>query len=137
VTAREYILKRKLKNWNFNVVVNSGDFQYVSKIHPLKQRQVRDIVAAAKEDSAVKSIIVFGSATRYDCDIDSDLDLCIDWRYECYDNEGVLQSFTQNMYKHITDVTRGNVDIINKEDLPDTYLTEAVEQGVVVYEQNV
>jgi len=137
VTAQEYILKRKLKNWNFNVIVNKDDFLCVSKIHPLKQGQVRDIVAAAKEDHTVKSITVFGSATRYDCDIDSDLDLCIDWCCACYDDGGVLQPFTRNMYKCITDITKGNVDIINKEDLPDTYLTEAVEQGVVVYEQNV
>lgn len=137
MTAQEYILKRKLKNWNFNLTVNPDDFQNVSKIHPLKQKQVRDIVAAAKEDSAVKSITIFGSVTRYDCDIDSDLDICIDWRYGCYDDEGVLQPFTRNMYKCITDITKGNVDIINREDLPDTYLTEAVEQGVIVYEQNV
>lgn len=135
--TEEYILKRQQKNWNFNMVVNTNAFMHVNKIHSLKQKEVAEIVDAAKKDDAVSGVIIFGSATRYDCDIDSDLDVCIDWKNECYDDEGVLKPFTRNMYKVITKVTKGNVDIINKEDLPDTYLTEAVQQGVVVYEQNV
>lgn len=137
MTAEEYILKRKEKSWNFSAIVDEDAFLHVNKIHPLKQQQVCDIVAAAKKDNAVNSVIIFGSATRYDCDIDSDLDICIDWKNGCYDDEGVLKPFTRNMYKTITEITKGNVDIINKEDLPDTYLTDAVKQGVVVYEQNV
>lgn len=90
MTVEEYLVKRKSPDWKFNTIIDRESFQHVNKIHPLKQKLVRDIVQAARNDEAVKRIIVFGSSTRYDCDIASDLDLCIDWKYDCYDEEGVL-----------------------------------------------
>ena len=82
-------------------------------------------------------IIIFGSATRYDCDITSDLDICIDWIKDCYDSEGVLNSFTNNMCKFISLSSKGKADVVNFGYIEGTDIEEAVKEGVVVYEHNV
>jgi len=137
VTTEQYMIARKNKNWRFNNIVGNDTFMGVDRIHPLKQHQVKTIVDAAREDDAVKRVIIFGSSTRYDCDTTSDLDICIDWNTNCYDDEGVLMPFTLNLRKVISDVTQGNADVVNYAYLDDTVLKEAVQEGVVVYEHNV
>ena len=138
MTTEEYLERRKSKDWNFNAVVPLDSFANVQKIHPLKQMPVKKIVEAARDDNAIKSIIVFGSGARYDCTPFSDLDLCLDWNDDCYDSDGVLKPFTRNMYKAITAITQGNVDIINYQELDNTIVKDSVlERGVVVYEHNV
>lgn len=125
---------RKSKNWRFNKIVDDTAFLSVNKIHPLKQKIVAEIVDAAKKDSEVKRIIIFGSSTRYDCNTESDLDICIDWYDDCYDKDGVLKPFTANMRKHISMVTKGNADVVNYSYLDGTLIKDAVKEGVVVYE---
>ena len=137
MTTEEYLTARKSKNWKFNTVVDAASFEHVNKIHPIKQRLVREIVEEARKDQAVRKIIIFGSSTRYDCDITSDLDICIDWKEDCYDNNGVLKAFTHNMRKIVSDVTDGNSDVVNYEYLEGTLIKDAVMEGVVVYEYNV
>ena len=73
MTTEEYLKARKSKNWKFNTVVDASSFSHVNRIHPIKQRMVKGIVDAAREDKAVRKIIIFGSSIRYDCDITSDL----------------------------------------------------------------
>ena len=90
MTTQEYLVARKSKNWKFNRVVNENAFKNVNRIHPLKQKMVEQIVDRAKKDISVRRIIIFGSSTRYDCDVTSDLDICIDWNQDCYDEEGVI-----------------------------------------------
>ena len=97
LTTEEYLIARKSKDWKFNTVVSKDSFKSVNRIHPIKQRIVSEIVDAAKKDDKVKRIIIFGSSTRYDCDITSDLDICLDWSENCYDADGILQPFTRNM----------------------------------------
>ncbi len=137
MTTEEYLTARKSKNWRFNKVVASDSFLNVNRIHPIKQRMVKSIVDAARSDDRVKRIIVFGSSTRYDCDITSDLDLCLDWVVPCYDDDGVLLPFTGNMRRVISQVTKGMADVVNYDYLDDTDIKQSVEEGVVVYEHNV
>jgi len=137
MTTEEYLTARKSKNWRFNRVVASDSFLNVNRIHPIKQRMVKSIVDAARTDDRVKRIIVFGSSTRYDCDITSDLDLCLDWVTPCYDDDGVLLPFTGNMRRVISQVTQGMADVVNYDYLDDTDIKHSVEEGVVVYEHNV
>jgi hypothetical protein len=47
MTTEEYLVARKSKNWKFNIVVDSNSFEHVNKIHPIKQKAVRDIVEVA------------------------------------------------------------------------------------------
>ena len=135
--ALEYMNARKSPNWKFNKVVPDDSFLSVNKIHPLKQLEVKLIVDEARKDSHVKSIKIFGSATRYDCNIDSDLDICVDWNEDCYDDEGVLKPFTVNLRKAIANITKGNSDVLNEEYLEGTEVEAAARNGVVVYEHNV
>ncbi|MBR1597350.1 MAG: nucleotidyltransferase domain-containing protein [Lachnospiraceae bacterium] len=137
MTTEEYLIARKSADWNFNKIVSDDAFDHVGKIHPLMQKKVKEIVEMAKNDTNVRRIIIFGSSTRYDCDITSDLDICIDWNQDCYDQDGVLMSFTSSMRSVISRVTRGRADVVNYEYLNDTMLRDAVEGGVVVYEHNV
>lgn len=137
MTTEEYLEARKSKDWKFNKVVDDQAFNHVNRIHPIKQKVVKNIVNAAKRDEFVKRLIIFGSSTRYDCDFTSDLDICIDWMQDCYDGEGVLKPFTRNMRKVISRETNGFADVVNYAYLDGTLVKDAVEQGVVVYEHNV
>lgn len=137
MTTEEYLVARKSKNWRFNSIVDDTSFDNVNRIHPIKQHAVKEIVASAQDDQYVKRIIIFGSSTRYDCDISSDLDICIDWNEDCYDADGILKPFTRNMRRAISFVTNGNADVVNYNYLNGTVLEEAVKEGVVVYEHNV
>ena len=137
MTTEEYLEARKSKEWKFNKIVSEDSFLNVNRVHPIKQKQVKQIVEAARKDEYVKKIIIFGSSIRYDCDITSDLDICIDWKEDCYDKNGVLKAFTRNMRKIISDVTDGNSDVVNYEYLEGTLIKDAVMEGVVVYEYNV
>lgn len=137
MTTKEYLEARKSSDWKFNKIVEEDSFLSVNRIHPIKQRIVKEIVNAAKKDNYVKRIIIFGSSTRYDCDITSDLDICIDWYDNCYDEDGILKPFTKNMRSVISDVTKGRADVLNYDYLDETDVREAVEKGVIVYEHNV
>lgn len=137
MTTQEYLTARKSKNWKFNSVVDNASFKNVNRIHPLKQNVVKDIVAVARDDQNVKKIIIFGSSTRYDCDITSDLDICVDWKEDCYDADGILMPFTRNMRKAISYITKGRADVVNYGYLEGTVVENAVKEGVVVYEHNV
>ena len=137
MTTEQYLIARKAKDWKFNTVVQKDAFSHVNRIHPIKQRMVKDIVDAARLDDSVRKIIIFGSATRYDCDITSDLDVCIDWMWPCYDQEGVLLPFTANMRRVISQTTKGMADVVNYSELSDTVVEAAVREGVTVYEHNV
>lgn len=137
MTTAEYLVARKSKDWKFNRVVENSAFANVNKIHPIKQKIVKDIVEAAYKDKEVKRIIIFGSSIRYDCDITSDLDICIDWAQDCYDSDGVLKPFTNNMRKTISLVSKGKADVVNYDYITGTDIADAVKEGVVVYEHNV
>ena len=56
---------------------------------------------------------------------------------DCYDENGILLHFTQNMRKCISYETKGRADVVNYDYLEDTVLVEAVKEGVVVYEYHV
>ena len=137
MTTKEYLEARKNKNWRFNQVVNKSSFRNVNRIHPIKQAMVKEIVKAARNDAEVSRIIIFGSSIRYDCDIMSDLDICIDWKDDCYDADGVLKPFTRNMRQVISRVTKGRADVVNYDYLKGTVVEADVKEGVIVYEHNV
>lgn len=48
MTTEEYLIARKSKNWKFNTVVDKLAFKNVNRVHPIKQRVVKEIVDAAK-----------------------------------------------------------------------------------------
>lgn len=137
MTTSEYLIRRRSKDWRFSAVVPPDSFSGVDRIHPLKQREVKEIVDTAREDANVRRIVIFGSSVRYDCNETSDLDICIDWTRDCYDADGVLMPFTRNMRKAITAATGGKADVVNYAYLDGTDVKQAVQEGVLVYEHNV
>ena len=137
MTTNEYLIRRKKKDWKFSTVVPSDSFSGVNRIHPLKQREVKEIVDTARTDEAVRRIVIFGSSIRYDCNETSDLDICIDRDRDCYDADGVLLPFTRKMRKAISTATKGKADVVNYAYLDGTNVKEAVQEGVLVYEHNV
>ncbi len=60
MTTEEYLERRKSKNWNFFAVVDLDSFKNVKKIHPLKQKLVKEIVEAAKEDTYLTDVVKEG-----------------------------------------------------------------------------
>ena len=137
MTTNEYLNRRKAKEWRFSTVIAADSFSGVNRIHPLKQREVKEIVDAARRDENVRRIVIFGSSTRFDCNEGSDLDICIDWSKDCYDADGVLLPFTRNMRRAISAATKGKADVLNYAYLDGTSVKEAVQEGVLVYEHDV
>ena len=60
MTTEEYLERRKSKIWNFFAVVDLDSFKNVKKIHPLKQKLVKEIVEAAKEDTYLTDVVKEG-----------------------------------------------------------------------------
>lgn len=133
-TTEEYDKLRRLKSWNYGLVVDEVYANNLQKIHPLKQVQVNKLCSLAK-DYAVNRIIVFGSATRWDCHNLSDLDLCVDWQCCVYDDNYVYTEEVTRFRKIISKVTMGNCDVIDFQYLDDTIVSDAVREGIVVYER--
>ena len=42
MTTEEYLIARKSKNWRFKKIVNEDAFLNVNRVHPLKQKLVRN-----------------------------------------------------------------------------------------------
>ena len=64
MTTEEYLEARKSKDWKFNRIVSDDSFLNVNRVHPIKQRQVKKIVEAAKNDEYVNKIIIFSVKTE-------------------------------------------------------------------------
>ena len=62
--------------WNFEVLSNL-QYENVNHIHPLKQKDVFNLIKAVKKDLHITGLIIFGSAVRFDCWSGSDLDILI------------------------------------------------------------
>lgn len=72
----EIYKKSNSGKWIFPLVVNSK-IKNIRRIHPLKQKQVDEIVSSIIKEDDVKRLIVFGSATSNMCHEGSDLDICV------------------------------------------------------------
>ncbi len=136
MTFYEYKTRSSLPGWKFKKVVQE-DILNIVYIHPLKQRLVADIVKAAYNDVGVKSIRVFGSAITNRCDPESDLDLCIEWNFDCYDENGVLVPETVCFMRQISLLSNGNCDVVHYQYLGGTVVEEAAKGGVLVYVSDV
>ena len=136
MTFYEYSLLSRKRGWKFNKVVDE-DILNIAYVHPLKQSLVVDIVKTAQKDSGVKSIRIFGSSITDNCDFSSDLDICVDWNFDCYDKEGVLVKETVDFLKQVAIITNGNCDIVHLQYLNGTVIEEAAKKGVLVYVSDV
>lgn len=44
MTTEEFLLRRKSPDWRLSTIVDKNSFKYVNRIHPLKQRIVKEIM---------------------------------------------------------------------------------------------
>ncbi|MBQ4058062.1 MAG: hypothetical protein IJD40_03925 [Lachnospiraceae bacterium] len=132
MTFYDYKVNSTKRTWKFNKIV-SDNVMNIEYIHPLKQKIIVDIVKSAKENIGIKSIRVFGSAITSECDFESDLDLCIDWNFDCYDDEGVLVPETVSFMHNISMITKGKCDVVHLQYLAGTIVEQDAREGVVVY----
>ena len=103
------------------------DCPNIERIYPLKQRQVSEISKCAKQFDVVKRIIIFGSSVTPRCNVDSDLDICVD--ADTSDGMKVYE-----VEKAIGDICDWNCDIIIFSNVGQSLRTTVQNEGVVIYE---
>jgi adenylate cyclase len=108
------------KYWDFDVVVDEL-YENVNHVHPLKQKDVLEIVKTAKMDEQISCIIVFGSSVRFDCNSKSDIDIFV-----CRDDK--IEKSPVNY-----DVVQSDIDVIYNFKCGDSLLTEIRNTGLIVY----
>lgn len=115
-----------LKLKRFPVVVQS-DCSNINRIHPLKQKAVDRIYHLASKFGEIKRVYIFGSAASALCNVDSDLDICID-----ADMSDGLRIY--EMQKEFGESCDWNCDMIMYGHLGSRLKKTVDEQGVVIYE---
>ena len=110
----------------FPTVVRS-DCPNINRIHPLKQKAADRIFRAASKYDEIKRIFIFGSAASARCNVDSDLDICID-----ADMKDGLRIY--EIQKEFGESCDWNCDMIMYGHLGARLRKTVDEQGVIIYE---
>ena len=98
-------------------------------LNPIKQRQVVAIYDRAGEFDIIRRIIIFGSNVTAKCNIDSDLDICID-----ADTSDGLKVY--DMQKAVGEACDWNCDILMYANMGQTLRNTVQKEGVVIYVQS-
>jgi predicted nucleotidyltransferase len=72
----KYVDTQNENLWDFDVL-SGVTFMNANRIHPLKQREINEIIYRLKEDIHVIGLIIFGSATEFRCTSRSDIDMFV------------------------------------------------------------
>ena len=112
---------------HFPVVVDS-DCMNISRVYPLKQKIVDELHKKAEDFDIVKRIYVFGSSVTPRCNIDSDIDICID-----ADTSDGMKVF--ELQKAVGDICDWNCDILMYSNIGSVLKDTIDKEGVVIYEQ--
>ena len=121
-------VKDTLQMTNFPVVVET-DCKNIHRIYPLKQRTVAKLYEIASNYQVIRKIYVFGSSVTGKCNIDSDLDICID-----ADTSDGMKIY--HMQKEVGDICDWNCDIVMYCNIGERLKRMVQEEGVVIYEQS-
>ena len=113
IKHRNYTVKRRIV---------SEYFDNVSMIHPLKQKQVFQLIDHLKTNNNVNKIIIFGSSVTNKCHTGSDLDFYIDLNKDTKLDE---------LFSRFLD----NYDYWNNFTVDERLLNEIKKKGVTVYER--
>ena len=116
-----------LRLHRFPIVIESN-CQNISRIYPLKQRQVDALHNMAADFDIVRKIYIFGSSVTPKCNIDSDLDICID-----ADTSDGMKVF--DLQKAVGDICDWNCDILMYSNIGSVLKNTIDKEGVVIYEQ--
>lgn len=102
-----------------NVRANNS-YRGVYRIHPLRQREVEEVLELIQREPAITKAVVFGSSTEERCTPDSDVDILL-FGQQC------------NFRAPVNDVA---YDILWSNQIPegDALWREIERDGVVIYE---
>ena len=121
-------VKDTLQMTNFPVVVET-DCKNIHRIYPLTQRTVAKLYEIASNYQVIRKIYVCGSSVTGKCNIDSDLDICID-----ADTSDGMKIY--HMQKEVGDICDWNCDIVMYCNIGERLKRTVQEEGVVIYEQS-
>lgn len=101
---------------------SSYNYDNIERIHPLKQKEVGEIIDCLSQDDNVKYIVIFGSSVDFSCNSFSDIDVYVqlvnaDKPLKCKPN------------------IRSEVDYIYNLDENNQLFIEIEKTGVLVYER--
>lgn len=121
-------VKDTLNLTSFPIIVKT-DCKNIYRIYPLKQKAVAKLHDIAIEYKEIKTVYIFGSSVTSKCNIDSDLDICID-----ADVSDGMKIY--DMQKRMGDVCEWNCDILMYSNLGNKMKDTIHKEGVVIYEQS-
>ena len=99
----------------------------IASINIIKMDQVIKAVEAAKKNSVIKRMVIFGSAVGDFCTEDSDIDICVDI-------EGSIESMAYyNAAREIRKACEDNCDLLVMNRLNDKMKKEIIKKGIEVY----
>lgn len=98
------------------------DYTNVDRIHPLKQKEVGEIISCLSKDDNVLYIVIFGSSADFSCNSYSDIDVYVQLR----DKDKVLK-----MKPNV----KSEVDYIYNLDENNRLFIEIERTGVLVYKR--
>ena len=96
-------------------------FYNCSKIYPIQQKKVRQIIDEIENNNSVSRVIIFGSSVTSCCHIGSDVDVYMDMTED---------------YNPISRITSFEYDFWNNFRADSRLLNEIKDKGVVVYGQS-
>lgn len=106
--------------WDFEILPGL-QYENVNHIHPLKQKDVSEFIAAVQNDCHITGIIIFGSAIRFDCHSASDLDVLL------------IRDDPQLKINASLSKVKSELDIIFNTKLGKHLKNEISKTGVIVY----
>lgn len=134
MTSEEYMRFITKPGWHYDIVISNPKCPVLSLIHPLKQELVNKIYEISVNTIKLKRVIIFGSAVKHYCTRNSDIDLCLEWEENAFNNEGILKDFTLDYVKKINKLLQGNVDISYYDAIKGLPLEEVIKrEGVTIY----
>lgn len=71
-----YVNENNPNLWDFEIL-DGVNFKCCNRIHPLKQRDVQELVDICAKDSGIDELIIYGSSTEFRCNSRSDIDAVV------------------------------------------------------------
>ncbi len=121
-------VEKMKKTENFPVTVNTT-CKNINKVYPLKQKIAAAIYDAAPKYAEIKKIYIFGSSVTSKCNIDSDIDICID--ADVSDGMCIF-----NIQSEIGQICDWNCDILMYSNIGSRLRDTINNEGVIIYEQS-
>ena len=117
----------KDKVYIFPVIEKTDAFD-ISRVHPLKQKEVIDVYNAVKDDDRIESIELFGSGTGIRCCRVSDVDFCVKLK------EGFVTSEAKNeISEKIQEACGYDADILWADRItPGSTIDINIKKGVMI-----